>query len=70
MYCVCAYTLLCTDISPPARTPVEFSHNVREVLSNYYCNACTVFMLIEHKLNIIAILNFAQFSGKGRHALH
>ena len=34
------------------------------------CNIITVFMLIERKLKIMMILNFAQISGKGRHTLH
>ena len=35
---------------------------------NYIIRESTVFMLIECKKKVM-ILNFAQFSGKGRHAL-
>ena len=36
----------------------------------YYYQEHTVFMNKTQAKNIITILNFAQFSGKGRHAFH
>ena len=41
-----------------------------EKVSHLQSNEGTVFILIEHKLKVITILAFAQFSCRGRHSLH